>query len=86
MINAAKDYDAQRAIDFRWFVDNLPELYKLFGECYLAIQNCEVIGKYNSYEEGVLETSKTQPLGTFIVQYCGSNESAYQVFLNNSEI
>ena len=63
--------------DFKWFVENMPSLYERFGHCFLAIKDKDVIGRYGSYAEGVREASKISELGTFIVQECGENESAY---------
>ena len=63
--------------DFAWFKENMVELYKQYGSRYLAIKNEKVLGAYKTYAEGVRETQKTEPLGTFIVQKCGADASAY---------
>ena len=84
MSETPADYEVQREKDFRWFIENLPVFYQMFGECYIAIKDREILGRYKSYQEGVVETSKKYPLGTFIVQYCGSNESAYRAFINDN--
>lgn len=69
--------------DFNWFVENIDELYKEFGACYLSIQNKKVLGRYNSYAEAVNETSKSIPLGTFIVQKCGESKEAYTNYISS---
>lgn len=67
--------------DFEWFKSNLAALYKEYGNVYLAIKDKKVLGAYSSYSEGVKETSKTEELGTFIVQQCGPNESVYTNYI-----
>ena len=56
--------------DFKWFLDNYDELYKQYGNSFLAIKNCNVLGSYKTYAEGVRETLKNEEIGTFIVQKC----------------
>lgn len=56
--------------DFTWFLDNYDELFKKYGNSFLAIKNGKVLGSYNSYADGVRNTEKTEELGTFIVQRC----------------
>ena len=63
--------------DFKWFVENMPSLYERYGHCFLAIKEQEVIGVYGTYAEGVRGASEIAELGTFIVQECGKDESAY---------
>lgn len=63
--------------DFDWFVANRERLYEEYGESYIVVKNMAVIGVYSSHAEGVNETSKTEDLGTFIVQHCTADESGY---------
>lgn len=63
--------------DYEWFLANYDDLFKKYGVSYLAIKNKQVLGKYSSYAEGVHETEKTEPLGSFIVQFCNGNESGF---------
>ena len=56
--------------DFKWFLDNYDELYKQYGNSFLTIKNCNVLGSYKTYAEGVRETLKNEEIGTFIVQKC----------------
>ena len=69
--------------NFNWYRANLAELYAEYGDCYLAIKDRQVIGTYPSYAEAVKETSKTEEHGTFNVQKCGPDESAYTVHCHN---
>ena len=63
--------------DFNWFVENYRTLYLLHGRSFLAIKGRRVIRTYRTYAEAVSETAKKEPLGTFIVQECNGDESAY---------
>lgn len=65
--------------DFLWFMDNMKNLFQRYGHSFLAIKNQKVLGSYSTYAEGVRETEKTEPMGSFIVQECGPDESAYTV-------
>ena len=69
--------------DYRWFVENLPVLYKKYGTAYLAIKNQAVLGVFRSYADGVKITSKTEELGTFIIQLCGGDESCYTNYISS---
>ncbi len=69
--------------DYMWFTSNLDSLYQKYGSVYLAIKNETVIGVYHSYAEGVHETQKTEPLGTFIVQKCGNDESVHTNYISS---
>ena len=63
--------------DFVWFKNNLSVLFSKYGEKYLAIKNKQVLGSYDSYLDAVNITSKSEPVGSFIVQLCGPDESVY---------
>lgn len=69
--------------DYKWFLENYNELYKEFGDVFLVIKEKKVIGTYNSYADGVLSTMKNEPIGTFIVQRCGKDESAYTNYISS---
>ena len=69
--------------DFRWFLEHFSELFEKYGNTYVAIKNKTVIGIYASYAEGVRHTSLTEEIGTFIVQRCGENESAYTNYISS---
>lgn len=69
--------------DYKWFVSNNKKLFKKYGAKYLAIKNKKVIGVYDSVGEGVEITQQTEKLGTFIVQKCGKDESAYTFYISS---
>lgn len=63
--------------DFQWFVDHQSDLFKQYGHSFIAIKDQTVLGSYPSYANAVKVTQKHEPLGTFIVQECTGDESAY---------
>lgn len=67
--------------DFNWFIQNRKQLYEEYGDSYVVIKNMAVIGVYSSHADGVNETSRTEDLGTFIVQHCTIDESGYTAHL-----
>lgn len=67
--------------DYNWFLEKYNELYATYGECYLAIKNKKVLGAYKTYNEGVKQTAKKEKTGTFIIQKCGKDESAYTNYI-----
>ena len=69
--------------DYNWFVDNHVELFQKYGSVYLVIKNKTVIGSYNSYAEGVRAASLYEEPGSFIVQRCGGDESAYTNYISS---
>lgn len=61
--------------DFKWFIDNYQALFEQYGHAFLAIKDQRVIGAYNSFKDALENTH--EELGTFIVQECNGDESAY---------
>lgn len=69
--------------DYKWFLDNYNALYEKHGAAFLVIKNETVLGTYPTYAEGVTETLKTEAAGTFIVQNCNGDESAYTNYISS---
>lgn len=69
---------ATQSEDFKWFVENLKTLYDKYPDKYLVIQDEEVVGDGNTFEEALNNAlSKGCELGTFIIQQCGKDQSCY---------
>ena len=66
--------------DFKWFKENYQTLFDEYGSCYLAIKDKKVLGSYQSRIEAINTTAKTEERGTFIVQKCNGDESAYNQY------
>ena len=69
--------------EYKWFLENYDDLFKQYGTACLAIKNRTVLGVYKSYAEGVKETLKKEAPGTFIVQKCNGDESAYTNYISS---
>ena len=69
--------------EYKWFLDNYADLYKQYGASFLAIKNKTVLGVYHSYAEGVKKTLQSEEAGTFIVQKCNGDESAYTNYISS---
>lgn len=67
--------------DFLWFVDHYQELFSRYGHKFIAIKNETVLGVYDNMIEGVTTTALTEPLGSFIVQECNGDSSAYTAYI-----
>lgn len=61
-------------------------MYKKYGRCYIATRHQEILGIFDNQTEGIKETSKIYPLGTFLVQHCNGDESGYTVYIASPEI
>jgi hypothetical protein len=69
--------------DYKWFLENYKMLYEQYGVSYLAIKNKTVLGSYSSYAEALHETEKSEPIGSFIIQYCNGNETGYTNYISS---
>ena len=78
-----KGAEEMQKIDFKWFLDNYKNLFEQYGISYLAIKNQKVIGSFKSFVEGVEQTSKREPIGTFIIQKCDGTEAAYTNYISS---
>ena len=67
--------------DYKWFLHNYNKLYDEYGHSFLVIKNEHVVGSYESFAVAVRSAAKTNDLGTFIVQECNGDESAYTNYI-----
>lgn len=67
--------------DFNWFLDNYQSLFEKYGHKYLVIKNKTILGAYNSMREAIDNTN--EELGTYIVQECNGNETAYTNYISS---
>lgn len=67
--------------DYEWFLENYSDIFNEYGVSYVAIKDGRILGSYNSYADGVRETMKQHPLGTFIVQFCNGEPSGYTGYI-----
>ena len=72
--------------DFNWFVENYQKLFAEYGHKFLAIKNQTVLGVYDTLKDGVRVTAMTETLGSFIVQECTGDASAYTAWITTPGI
>ena len=66
-----------RRSDFEFFTDNYLKLFKEYGHKFLAIKGKHVLGAYDSVSEAIDALSDTYKVGSYIIQECSGDESAY---------
>lgn len=77
-IIVAEYRDDDRNKDFDFFMKNYQELYNHYGHKFIAIRNAKVLGSYDSVSEAINTLSETYEPGTYIIQECTGDESAYR--------
>ena len=65
--------------DFSWFVENYDALYAEYGHKFLVIKHRTVLGAYDTMRQALDNTHEKR--GTFIVQECNGNISAFTIYL-----
>jgi len=63
--------------EFDYFLKHQKEIVAKYNGKFVVIKNQKVLGAYASELEAVKETSKTEKMGTFLVQKCEPGDSAY---------
>lgn len=70
--------DINRKRDFDFFIKNYNELYKKYGHKFLAIKDSKILGAYESVPEAIKILSDSYEIGTYIIQECTGDDSAYR--------
>lgn len=63
--------------EFDWYIAHQDEIVTQYDGRYVVVRDCKVIGAYNDQSSAIAETTKTYPLGTFLVQKVERGSSAY---------
>ena len=63
--------------EFEFYLKNQEKLVEKYDGKVIVIKNCKIIGTYETEIEAVNETSKTEELGTFLVQKCEPGTESY---------
>lgn len=67
--------------EFQYYLANQSELAQKYNGKFVVIKGESVIGAYNSEADAYFITLKTEPIGTFLIQFCSSStESHSQTF------
>ncbi|MBQ6733523.1 MAG: hypothetical protein IJR00_01155 [Lachnospiraceae bacterium] len=69
--------------DFAFFKKNLKDLFAQYGNHYIVIRNQKVLGHYRTMDSAVKATTRQYPMGSFIIQKCGADESVYCESIHN---
>jgi hypothetical protein len=73
--------------DYRYFLDNLDELYREHGHKFLVVKNRTVVSTHDSFMDAFISATKDHALGTFIIQECVDDpEKLVQTFQSNVTI
>ena len=56
--------------DFDYFLQNMEKLFETYGQKFVAVKNRGILGVYDSFNEALESTLKTEELGTFLIQEC----------------
>jgi uncharacterized protein (DUF1330 family) len=64
-------------IEFKYYIEHQDELVKKYNGKFIVIKGQVVIGSYDSEILAIQETSKSHPLGSFLVQKCEPGNKSY---------
>lgn len=65
--------------DYLWFLENMESLYKEHGNKIAVVKDKFILGIYKDFETALETASKTEELGTFIIQKIFENKSKMEV-------
>jgi len=70
--------------EFAFFNKNLEKFKKEYINKYIVIKSENVLGVYDTFEEAMEQTSKTEEVGTFLIQKIDENPNTYTIYFNNN--
>lgn len=70
--------DNDRKTDFNFFIENYQEFYQKYGHKFLAIKNKNILGAYNSVLDAINSLTPEYETGSYIIQECTGDDSAYR--------
>ena len=63
--------------EFEYFLGRQEELVKMYEGKFVVIKDQHILGAYDSEIDAIEETSKTEEMGTFLVQKCERGDSSF---------
>lgn len=54
--------------NYNYFKKHLRELNRRYGNKFIVLKDCRVIGAYDTFDDAYKTTIKSEQLGTFIIQ------------------
>lgn len=70
--------EIDRKNDFDFFTNQYQNLYKEYGHKFLAIKKKMILGAFDSIPEAIEKLSEEHEIGTYIIQECTGDDSAYR--------
>lgn len=68
--------------EYEFFQEQLDDLAKEHKNEYVVIKDTRILGFYTNEIEAISETSKTEEIGTFIVQSCNPEDQVIDFYTN----
>lgn len=78
--------ETERKKDFDFFIEHYQKFYEQYGHKFIVIRNKQILGSYDTELDAINQTSKTYPLGSFIVQECNGEESGYTNYISSWQL
>ena len=69
--------------EFNYYIENQKELVKKYNGKFIVIKNKKIIGVFDSELKAIEEISKTEKLGTFLIQKCEPGVESYTQIYNS---
>lgn len=69
--------EQDRLNDFEYFISIYQDLYKEYGNSFIALKNKKILGAFKTVNEAIQALSDKYKLGTYIIQECNGDESGY---------
>jgi len=60
----------QQDLDFNYFLENMNNFYRSYGQKFVVVKNQGVLGVYENFNKALETTLKTEEMGTFLIQEC----------------
>jgi len=60
----------QQDSDFNYFLENMNNFYRSYGQKFVVVKNQGVLGVYENFNKALESTLKTEEMGTFLIQEC----------------
>lgn len=65
---------ADRVNDFHFFCNNARAYHEKYGDSYIAIQNEQFLGNFQTIDDALISLEAEHPMGTYILQECTDAE------------
>jgi len=70
--------------NYAYFREHLDELIEQFRGKHVVIKDESIFGVYDDFKEAYDETTKTEELGTFIIQQCVTEDEEMITFVSGN--